>query len=72
MTADAWLPDAGDLVGADLTPPNAKHQSARRPAFVISSRTFTAVTGPAVACPMILRIRPFPTSAVLPPGQAKS
>jgi hypothetical protein len=21
MTADVWLPDAGDLVGADLTPP---------------------------------------------------
>lgn len=68
MTEPAWLPDAGDLIWTDFTPTRGREQSGRRPALVVSSKTFTAMTGMAVVCPITSRVRPFPTSVVLPPG----
>ncbi|MSP03341.1 MAG: mRNA-degrading endonuclease [Acetobacteraceae bacterium] len=68
MTEDVWLPDAGDLIWTDFDPTKGREQAGRRPALVVSSRTFTAHTGLAVVCPIASRVRPFPTSVVLPPG----
>jgi mRNA interferase MazF len=68
MTDEAWLPDAGDLIWTDFAPAKRREQSGRRPALVVSSRIFTAMTGLAVVCPITSRVRPFPTSVVLPPG----
>src|ERR1700761_7164705 len=68
MTADPWLPDAGDLIWTDFDPTRGREQSGRRPALVVSSRVFTAMTGLAVVCPITSRVRPFPTSVVLPHG----
>ena len=70
MTGDAWLPDAGDLIWTDFNPTKGREQSGRRPALVVSSKVFTANTGLAVVCPITSRVRPFPTSVVLPPGLA--
>ena len=68
MTDEAWLPDAGDLIWTDLAPTKGREQSGRRPALVVSSRVFTEMTGLAVVCPITSRVRPFPSSVVLPPG----
>ena len=35
---------------------------------MISDAVFTANTGLAVVCPITSRVRPFPTSVLLPPG----
>lgn len=35
---------------------------------MVSSGAFTENTGLAVVCPITLRVRPFPTSVVLPSG----
>jgi mRNA interferase MazF len=67
MTDQAWVPDAGDLIWTDA-PTQGREQSGRGPALVVSSRVFTAMTGLAVVCPITSRVRPFPTSVVLPPG----
>ena len=68
MTADVWHPDAGDLIWTDFDPTKGREQAGRRPALVVSSKTFTALTGLAIVCPITSRVRPFPSSAVLPPG----
>ena len=68
MTARTYLPDAGDLIWTDFDPTRGREQAGRRPALVISSATFTKNTGLAVVCPITSRVRPFPTSVVLPPG----
>jgi mRNA interferase MazF len=68
MTARTYLPDAGDLIWTDLDPTRGREQEGRRPALVISSSTFTRNAGLAVVCPITSRVRPFPTSVVLPPG----
>jgi mRNA interferase MazF len=68
MTARAYLPNAGDLIWTDFDPTRGREQAGRRPALVISSAIFTKNAGLAVVCPITSRIRPFPTSVVLPPG----
>jgi mRNA interferase MazF len=67
MTAE-YTPSAGDLIWTDFDPTRGREQAGRRPALVISAATFTAYTGLAVVCPITSRVRPFPTSVVLPEG----
>lgn len=64
----SYVPAPGDLVWTDFDPTRGREQAGRRPALVISSATFTENTGLAVVCPITSRVRPFPTSVVLPPG----
>jgi mRNA interferase MazF len=65
--AEAW-PDAGDLVWTDFDPTRGREQAGRRPALVVSPAAFTENTGFVLVCPITSRIRPFPTSVVLPDG----
>ena len=60
--------DAGDLVWMEFSPTLGREQSGRRPALVVSPRAFHANTGFALVCPITSRVRPFPTSVVLPDG----
>jgi mRNA interferase MazF len=64
----SYQPDAGDLIWTDFDPTRGREQAGRRPALVVSSAEFTDNTGLAVVCPVTSRVRPFPTSVVLPPG----
>ncbi|HUO03570.1 MAG TPA: type II toxin-antitoxin system PemK/MazF family toxin [Candidatus Binataceae bacterium] len=68
MKARAYLPDTGDLIWTDFDPTRGREQAGRRPALVISPAAFSENTGLAVVCPITSRVRPFPTSVVLPPG----
>jgi mRNA interferase MazF len=68
MTAPAYVPGTGDLIWTDFDPTKGREQAGRRPALVVSSVEFTNNTGLAIVCPITSRVRPFPTSVVLPPG----
>ena len=68
MRAAAYVPDAGDLIWTDFDPTRGREQAGRRPALVVSSARFTENTGLSVVCPITSRVRPFPTSVVLPAG----
>jgi mRNA interferase MazF len=63
-----YEPMAGDLVWIDLDPRVGREQSGRRPALVVSPIAFWQATRFAIVCPITSRVRPFPTSAVLPDG----
>ena len=62
----SYEPEAGDLIWVELDPRVGREQSGRRPALVVSPGQFWKTTGLALICPITTRIRPFPTSAVLP------
>jgi mRNA interferase MazF len=68
MMEPGYLPSAGDLIWTDFDPTKGREQAGRRPALVISDATFSANTGLAIVCPITSRVRPFPTSVVLPSG----
>jgi len=58
----------GRETGVHHTSGICREQAGRRPAPVVSAKAFTAYTGLAIVCPITSRVRPFPTSVVLPPG----
>ena len=64
----AYVPGHGDLIWTDFDPTKGREQAGRRPALVVSPAAFTENTGLAVVCPITSRVRPFPTSIVLPRG----
>lgn len=68
MSGSVYIPDAGDLIWTDFDPSRGREQAGRRPALVVSPALFTENTGLAVVCPITSRVRPFPTSVVLPAG----
>jgi mRNA interferase MazF len=68
MMAVLWQPDAGDLIWTDFDPTRGREQAGRRPALVVSAKAFTQLTGLAIVCPITSKVRPFPSSVVLPPG----
>ena len=68
MTAAVYVPDTGDLIWTDLDPTKGREQTGRRPALVVSPAAFTENTGLALVCPIKSRVRPLPTSIVLPRG----
>ena len=68
MNAPEFLPDAGELIWTDFDPTVGREQAGRRPALVVSPSAFVLNTGFVVVCPITARIRPFPTSVVLPEG----
>ncbi len=68
MTSPGYVPDAGDLIWTDFDPTRGREQAGRRPALVVSPAAFTENSGRAVVCPITSRVRPFPTSVVLPAG----
>lgn len=68
MSAPGFVPNAGDLVWTDFDPTRGREQAGRRPALVVSAAVFNTNTGLAIVCPITSRVRPFPTSVVLPPG----
>jgi len=65
--SDAYEPEAGDLIWTDFDPRVGREQGGRRPALVVSPRMFYRASRFAIVCPITSRIRPFPTSVVLPP-----
>ena len=68
MITASYVPEAGDLIWTDFDPTRGREQAGRRPALVISASGFSKNTGLAVVCPITSRVRPFPTSVVLPSG----
>ena len=69
MTAP-YIPEAGDLVWVDFNPTLGREQAGRRPALILSPRDLSENAGFVIVAPITSRVRPFPTSVVLPKGSA--
>ncbi len=67
MTA-AYVPDRGDLVWLEFTPQTDSEQAGRRPALVISLKTYNAKVGLALFCPVTSRVKGYPFEVILSEG----
>lgn len=63
-----FVPDVGDLIWTVFDPTVGREQKGRRPALVVSHRDFYLLTRFVIVCPITSRVRPFPSSVVLPAG----
>lgn len=55
-----YIPDQGDIVILDFDPQSGHEQKGRRPALIVSNRTFNKYLGLAFACPITNTKRDFP------------
>jgi len=62
------IPEKGDLVYLDFDPQAGREQKGRRPALIISPKSFNQVTGFAVTCPITNQKKGYPFEVEIPEG----
>ena len=70
MVARTYVPDAGDLVWLTLDPQAGHEQRGRRPALILSPRTYNAKARLAIACPITSHAKGYPFEVALPDNGA--
>jgi mRNA interferase MazF len=62
----SYVPETGDLVWLTFDPQAGCEQAGRRPAFVLSPRTYNARSGLALVCPVTNQAKGYPFEVVVP------
>jgi mRNA interferase MazF len=65
----AFVPDAGDLVWLTFDPQAGREQAGRRPALVLSPKTYNVKSGLALACPITNQAKGYPFEVAVPAGR---
>ena len=68
MSPARWTPKRGDAVWIDLNPRAGSEQAGRRPALVVSPRTYNGKVGLALLCPITNRAKGYPFEVAIPDG----
>ncbi len=63
-----YVPQCGELVWITLNPQSGHEQAGRRPAVVLSPRSYNSKTGLAIFCPITSQIKKYPFEVLLPSG----
>ena len=61
-------PQRGEIWLLDLDPTRGHEQAGRRPAMVLSPKSYNSKTGLAILCPITNRIKGYPFEVPLPDG----
>jgi mRNA interferase MazF len=64
----AYVPDAGDLVWLTFDPQAGHEQRGRRPALILSPRSYNAKARLVIACPITSQMKGYPFEVPLPSG----
>lgn len=63
-----YVPQRGDVVWISLSPQAGHEQAGRRPAVVVSPRSYNAKVGLGLFCPITSQVKGFPFEVPLPAG----
>jgi len=55
-----YVPGAGDIVWIDFDPRVGREQAKRRPALVVTERSYNRASGLVIVCPLTSRRKPYP------------
>ena len=69
MKSDKYIPDRGELVWLDLNPQAGHEQQGRRPAIVLSPKSYNEKTNLALFCPITNKIKNYPFEVLLSDNQ---
>jgi mRNA interferase MazF len=58
--APHYIPQAGDIVWMDFDPQAGREQAKRRPALVITERSYNRASGLVIVCPLTSRRKAYP------------
>lgn len=62
----AYIPDRGDVVWLIFKPQAGREQAGRRPALVLSPKSYNGKVGLMVACPITSQVKGYPFEVGLP------
>ena len=63
-----YYPDRGDIVWITLTPQTGHEQAGRRPALVLSPRSYNQKVGLTIFCPITSKVKGYPFEVAIPKG----
>jgi len=66
--AGNFIPHRGDVVWVDMQPQTGHEQSGRRPAIVLSPKSYNDKVGLALLCPITNQIKGYPFEVIIPAG----
>jgi mRNA interferase MazF len=64
----SYVPETGDLVWFSFSPQAGREQGGRRPALVLSPRSYNAKTSLCLVCPVTSKAKGYPFEVELPQG----
>lgn len=67
-----YIPDRGDFVWISLSPTSGHEQAGRRPALVISPKSYNRKTGLCVLCPAKRQAKGYPFEVAIVSGDGSS
>ena len=67
MVTTVYIPERGDAVWMSFTPQAGHEQAGRRPAVVLSPKSYNQKVGLAIFCPITNQIKGYPFEVILPP-----
>lgn len=67
----SYIPNRGDIVWADFDPQKGHEQAHRRPALVVSPRSYNEKTGLIIACPITSKRKGYMFEVSLDSGKMK-
>jgi len=65
-----YVPERGDVIWLQFDPQDGHEQAGRRPALVVSPKSYNGKVGLALLCPVTSRVKGYPFE-VLFPGDSK-
>ena len=68
MVSESYSPDRGDIVWLNFNPQAGHEQAGRRPALVLSPKSYNDRTGLALLCPVTTAAKGYLFEVPLPPG----
>jgi mRNA interferase MazF len=63
-----YCPDVGDIIWVDFDPQKGREQAGRRPAIVLTPRSYNELTTLCMACPITSRSRGWRFEVAIPDG----
>lgn len=66
MSSTDYVPNRGDAVWLQFNPQAGSEQAGRRPALVISPKSYNGKVGLALLCPITSRVKGYPFEVRLP------
>lgn len=66
--AGNFIPHRGDVVWIDMQPQASHEQCGRRPAIVLSPKSYNGKVGLALLCPITNQVKGYPFEVMIPSG----
>ncbi len=68
VSSRSYVPKCGDVVWITLNPQAGHEQTGRRPAVVLSPKSYNSKTELAILCPITSQIKGYPFEVLIPEG----